>query len=140
MMYDKAIEPREPTFELNQFDEPLEAAGPDAWIRDVVAMAFYEPGTFVTDPTLGVYINSEVYNFTDTSANIIRSKMMNACRKYLTDVPLDSLDVSTYYWEEMDTYVVVLSVTFKYEHSLRMYAAHVAVIDHQLRYIVSQLA
>jgi hypothetical protein len=139
-MYDKPITPREPTFELNEFNEPLELTGPKAWIRDVVAMAFYEPGTFSDDPDLGVNVNGELYTFAEESAARIRTNLTAACDKYLGDIPMTELIVSTYLWEEMDTYVTVITASFKQPKNVVMYNAYVSIIDHQLRYVVSQIA
>jgi hypothetical protein len=139
MMLDKVIEPREPTFELDMFNEPLEVKGADAWVRDVIAMAFYEEGTFTDDPDLGVNINREVYNFVNESVATIKSKLTAACDDYLSDVPIEDLIIASYYWEEMDTYVITISVSFKEESNLKSYAAYVTTIDYQLRYIVNQL-
>ena len=140
MLGEKVIVPREPTFELDMFDEPMEVTGPDAWIRDVVAMAFYEPGTFVADPLAGAYINNEVYNFANESPGIIKNKLQNSCNTYLSDVPIENLDVSSYYWEEMDVYVIVVSVAFRYQGKLKSYNAYITTIDYQLRYVVSQIS
>lgn len=139
MLSSKTVEPREPTFELNSFNEPMEVTGPDAWIRDVVAIALYEEGTFVEDPECGVNTSAEVYNFLEESVSIIRNKLSEACKTYLKNVPIQTLSVSSYYWDEKDTYVVVISVSFKYESSLKSYNAYVTTIDHQLMYVVSQL-
>ena len=140
MMYDKPIEPREPTFELNEFNEPLEVEGAKSWIRDVVEMAFYEPGTFSDDPDLGVNVNGELYTFAEESANTIRERLVEACRVYLEDIPIEDIIVTTYLWEEMDTYVTVITASFKQSSTPIVYNAYVSVIDHQLRYVVSQLA
>ena len=139
MMLDEVIVPREPTFELDMFDEPLEVTGPDAWVRDVVAMAFYEPGTFTDDPDVGVNINGETYTFVEESADIIRGRLVSACNKYLTDVPIENLVVATYFWDEASTYVTAITMQFNYEQTLRSYAAYVTIIDYTLRYIVNQL-
>lgn len=139
MMYDKPITPREPTFELNEFNEPLEVEGPKSWIRDVVEMAFYEPGTFSDDPELGVNVNGELYTFAEESAASIRTKLSEACKTYLSDIPLKELIVSTYFWEEMETYVTVITATFNYQNKPVVYNAYASVIDYQLRYVVSQL-
>lgn len=139
MMLDKVITPREPTFELDDFNRPLEVEGADAWIRDVVAMAFYEPGTFAADPNLGVAVNTTSFEFMDDAVISIREKLTQACRVYLSDVPIESLVVSSYYWDELDTNVLAINVSFRYEQQLKSYAAYATVIDHQLRYIVNQL-
>lgn len=136
--YEK-IEPREPTFELDEFNEPMEVTGPDVWVRDVVAMAFYEQGTFADDPQAGAAINYEVYNFDDEAARIIQERMNECCKKYLSDIPIESLDVSIYAWEEMNTNVLVLNVTFRDDRGLLPYAVYISLIDHQLRYVVNQL-
>lgn len=139
MIREKVITPREPTFELNMFNEPMEVTGPDAWVRDVVAMAFYEPGTFTDDPDVGVNINGETYTFTEESANIIRERLAYACKRYLTNVPIENLVVANYYWEAASTYVTAITMAFSFQGTLRSYAAYVSLIDHQLRYIVNQL-
>ena len=130
---------KEPTFELNEFNEPLTVSGPDAWIRDVVSMALYEQGTFSEDPNAGAAMNYELYNFSEDSVRIIENRMTQCCDIYLSDVPIKELNVATYYWEDMNTTVLVLSVTFEYERDLVSYAAYISLIDHQLRYVVNQL-
>lgn len=139
MIHTKTINPREPTFELNRFNEPMEVTGPDAWVRDVVAMAFYEPGTFTDDPGAGVNINGETYTFTEESAGIIRSRLTENCDRYLSDVPIEDLIVATYYWESAAMYVTAITMQFRYNQTLKSYAAYVAIVDHTLRYIVNQL-
>ena len=73
------IEPREVTFDLNEFNEPLEVTGPDAWIRDIVAMIFYEPGTFADDPSAGVGINYETYDFDREAVRTVQEKLNSCC-------------------------------------------------------------
>ena len=135
----KDPEPREVTFELNQFDQPLEVTGADAWIRDIVAMAFMENGTYSDDPDLGCHISKELFTDIDTAVGEVKSRMDTMVAKYLDDIPIDDLTVAAYYWDEKSTYVLVLSVTFSIEEGHTTYAAYVSIIDHELSYIISQL-
>ena len=128
--------PREPTFELNEFNQPLEVSGPDAWIRDIVSMALYEPGMFSENTSLGVYSQNELYSFATPAINTIYN---NACENYLKDIPIDTLNVSSYNWDEKNTTVLVISCTFTTTTGPTTYAAYISTIDTQLSYIISQL-
>lgn len=131
--------PKEPTFELNSFDQPLEISGPDVWIRDIISIALYEPGTFSEDASIGVYSQNELYNFTDAAVSIIQGKLEKACKEYLADVPIDNLSVSNYFWEVKNTNVLVIHCTFETTTGPTTYAAYLSIIDSQLSYILSQL-
>lgn len=131
--------PREPTFELNDFNQPLEVSGPDAWIRDIVSMALYEPGMFSENTSLGVYSQNELYSFATPAINTIYNNLHNACENYLKDIPIDSLNVSSYNWDEKNTTVLVISCTFTTTTGPTTYAAYISTIDTQLSYIISQL-
>lgn len=131
--------PREPTFELNEFNQPLEVSGPDAWIRDIVSMALYEPGMFSENTSLGVYSQNELYSFATPAINTIYNNLHNACENYLKDIPIDTLNVSSYNWDEKNTTVLVISCTFTTTTGPTTYAAYISTIDTQLSYIISQL-
>ena len=131
--------PREPTFELNDFNQPLEVSGPDAWIRDIVSMALYEPGMFSENTSLGVYSQNELYSFATPAINTIYNNLHNACENYLKDIPIDTLNVSSYNWDEKNTTVLVISCTFTTTTGPTTYAAYISTIDTQLSYIISQL-
>ena len=117
--------PREPTFELNDFNQPLEVSGPDAWIRDIVSMALYEPGMFSENTSLGVYSQNELYSFATPAINTIYNNLHNACENYLKDIPIDTLNVSSYNWDEKNTTVLVISCTFTTTTGPTTYAAYI---------------
>lgn len=131
--------PKEPTFELDSFDQPLEISGPDVWIRDLVSIALYEPGTFSEDGAIGAYVQNELFDFSDEAVAIIQSRLARACKEYLSDIPIDNLGVMTYYWEEKNTNVLVIHCTFETSTGPSTYAAYLSTIDSQLSYIISQL-
>lgn len=131
--------PKEPTFELDSFDQPLEISGPDVWIRDLVSIALYEPGTFSEDSSIGAYAQNELFNFADNAVSIIQSKLSHACSEYLSDVPIENLSVLAYNWEEKGTTVLVINCTFESQTGSTTYAAYISTIDSQLSYIISQL-
>jgi hypothetical protein len=133
------VVPREPTFELDDFGNPLEVTGPDAWIREILEIAFYENGTFSDDPDAGAEIQRQVYDTTQDSPREIKRAIINSIQSYLSDIPIEEFDVNVYYWDEKDSYVTVIQITFNWKGSLTTYAAYLSTIDDQLRYVVSQL-
>lgn len=131
--------PKEPTFEIDSFDQPLEVSGADAWVRDVIAAAFFEPGTFSDDPDFGVAIDKEMFADMGTAIATVNQKLQYACEEYLADIPIKDLVVTAYHWKENGTYVMVVNITFDTEEGPTTYAAYVTTIDTQLSYIISQL-
>ena len=131
--------PKEPTFELDEFNQPREVSGPDAWIRDIVSMALFEPGMFSENTSRGVHSQNELYPFTEPAVNTIYNKLNNACENYLKDIPIDTLNISSYNWAEKNTNVLVISCTFTTSTGPTSYAAYISTIDSQLSYIISQI-
>ena len=131
--------PKEPTFEIDSFDQPLEVSGADAWVRDVIAAAFFEQGTFSDDPEFGVEINKEMFAEIDVAIASVNRKLQDACEGYLSNIPISDLSVSAYFWNETGTYVMVLNVVFDTDEGPTTFAAYVTTIDTQLSYIISKL-
>ena len=84
---------------LNAFNKPVEYSGIDGWVRLFVQLLFTVPGTYPTDPELGIGIQQYRYEFFDEVKSELESKINYQKRTYLPDIPIGDVVLST------DTYM-----------------------------------
>lgn len=80
---------------LNVFNRPVEYSGIDCWVRLLVQLLFIRPGTYPTDPELGIGIQEYRYTFFDEIKSELESKINLQKRLYLPDIPIGDVRLSS---------------------------------------------
>lgn len=79
---------------INSFNKPAEKSGPDAWGSLVSNLLFMKKGTYPTDPEMGCELQKYQFSFIDDVIEEIEEIITNQIRKYLPDIPFDSVIIS----------------------------------------------
>lgn len=130
---------REPTFDLDDFDQPKQIDAPLSWMYDIIYLTFYEKGAFHDSPDIGVNITTQYYDTTEDAVKIIRKELTTQVSKYLSDIPIKEINVSSHYWEEKGVDIIVIEVSFSVNDELITAAAYVSLIDETLTYVIQVL-
>jgi len=94
---------------INAFNRPTEYAGINAWVRLITQLFFTIPGTYPSDPEMGIGIQTFRYNFFDEVKDKLKTAIRNQTRKYLPDIPLGGIEVTNARIQGKDILVVTLS-------------------------------
>lgn len=79
---------------INSFNKPAEKSGVEAWCKLITNLLFMAKGTYPTDPDMGCDIGQYEFAFIDDVISKIEASITEQVRKYLPDIPLDSVIVS----------------------------------------------
>lgn len=79
---------------INSFNKPAEKSGPNAWGSLVSNLLFMKKGTYPTDPEMGCELQKYQFSFIDDVIEEIEEIITNQIRKYLPDIPFDSVIIS----------------------------------------------
>ena len=85
---------KEPILEINSFDKPTELSGVSAWSQLLLNLIFLKPGTYPSAPEMGVGIEEYQYDFVDDAISELSTKITEQQKKYLSDIPLSSVQVT----------------------------------------------
>ena len=96
---------------LNAFNRPVEYSGIESWVRLFVQLLFTIPGTYPTDPELGIGIQTYRYEFFDDIRTDLESKINYQKRTYLPDVPIGDVILSTDTYKGNMFIVLALKIT-----------------------------
>ena len=130
---------REPTFDLDDFDQPKEVEAPLSWMYDIIYLAFFEKGTFHNSPDIGVEITTQYYDTKENTVFNLKKELTTQVSKYLGDIPVKEINVASYYWDEKGVDIIVITVTFSVNNELITAAAYVSLVDETLTYIIQVL-
>lgn len=130
---------REPTFDLDDFDQPREVEAPLSWMYDIIYLAFFEKGTFHNSPDIGVEITTQYYDTKENTVFNLKKELTTQVSKYLGDIPVKEINVASYYWDEKGVDIIVITVTFSVNNELITAAAYVSLVDETLTYIIQVL-
>lgn len=108
---------------LNAFNKPVEYSGIEAWTRLITELLFTIPGTYSTDPDLGIGIQTYRYSFTDDVKPKLKKRCNDQIRKYLPDIPLRSLNFTETIVNGKEILVLSLVFTVKDEDLKTAYVA-----------------
>ena len=86
---------KEVSLNLNAFNKPAEYTAIEAWVREITNLLFTIPGTYSTDPKLGVGIQNYRYAFVEERKMELEQKINHQCRTYLADIPIGAITVSS---------------------------------------------
>lgn len=78
---------------VNNFDEPTELTGINAWVKLVTNLMFMQKGTYPTDPNAGCEIQQYEFEFIDDVIDTVRDSITEQVRTYLPDIPFESVTV-----------------------------------------------
>lgn len=104
--------PKEPSFEINNFNLPDERDNVDEWIELIRSLIFMEKGTYSDDPDCGVHIATYEFGDLVRDSGALQSEIERQCKAYLSDVPIGTLVVQSFYNEDRNIYVVKILVGF----------------------------
>ena len=130
---------REPTFDLDDFDQPKEVEAPLSWMYDIIYLAFFEKGTFHNSPDIGVEITTQYYDTKENTVFNLKKELTTQVSKYLGDIPVKEINVASYYWDEKGVDIIVITVTFSVNNELITAAAYISLVDETLTYIIQVL-
>jgi hypothetical protein len=88
-------EKSETLLSLNAFNNPAEVSGVDAWVKLVIHIMYIIKGTYPSNPDIGIGIQLLDYQFMDNVIDSLPTDILNQVRKYLPDVPLESVNATT---------------------------------------------
>ena len=80
---------------INSFDNPTKLSELQAWSQLMLNLTFLRPGTFPSQPEMGIDIENYQYDFIDDATAELSSKIISQQQTYLPDVPLTGVDIST---------------------------------------------
>lgn len=95
---------------INSFDKPTELIGKNAWVQLVINLLFLKKGTYPSIPEMGIGIQYYEYEFIDDVKEKLEAEIKEQIRKYLPDVPIDSVILST--TESAGNYILIIAITF----------------------------
>lgn len=130
---------REPTFDLNDFDQPKMLKPPESWMNDIMYLVFYERGTFHDTPDIGVHITAEAFDNAEYIVHYLKNEITRQVKEHLSDIPVNDINVSSFLWEEKKIHVVAISVTFNLGNQFVTATAYVTMVDETLTYIIRVL-
>lgn len=128
----------EPTFAVSAFNTPLELEGADAWTTQICQLLFLEKGTYEHTPDMGIEISSKTYTDTDSYVYTMQREINTQVNQFLSNIPLNSINVSTYYWASRNTDIVRITLGFNVDGTIISRSAYVTKKDDVLTYIISK--
>ena len=129
---------KEPTFEVGDFGSPKETVNADMWIRLICELIFLEKGTYSDEPNAGVHIS--MYKFEELMSGMseLESEIRGQCAQYLADIPIGTLKLTAFYWEERNIHVIRILVGFVEGSVLTYRTIDITEGDQILTYIISK--
>lgn len=85
---------KEISLNLNAFNKPAEYSAVEAWVKQITNLLFTRPGTYSTDPKLGVGIQDYRYAFFDDSKLKLEQIINQQRQRYLPDIPVGNITLS----------------------------------------------
>ncbi|MCM1214022.1 MAG: hypothetical protein NC548_05830 [Lachnospiraceae bacterium] len=84
---------------VNVLNKPGERSGPTAWAQLILQLIFLRPGTYPSQPAMGVGIQDYDYEFVDVAVEKLNSIIPAQIAMYLADIPVDGVVVSTFEYQ-----------------------------------------
>lgn len=104
---------KELSLSLNPFGRPREYSGKAAWAHLIMNLIMMEPGTYPSQPNMGVGLNRFSYQTIDTWASEVQSLINDQIKTYLPDIPLENIKLIDH-TNEKGNYVI-FQITFSDE-------------------------
>lgn len=103
---------KEPTLDISDFNIPNEQNDVDMYIELITSLIFLEKGTYSEDPDCGVHIKKYEYADLIRDSRPLQDEIARQCNRYLPDIPIGNIEVTSFYWAERNIYVVQIQVSF----------------------------
>lgn len=88
--------PVNPTFNVNDFNEPKVLSPTESYITDVMMILFGRPGFYPSIPYLGMNIQQYLYNFDDEiNTEEIKSELALQCSEFSYYIDTGDMDIIT---------------------------------------------
>jgi hypothetical protein len=88
--------PVNPTFNVNDFNEPKVLSPTESFITDVMMILFGKPGFYPSIPTLGMDISHYLYSFDDEiDTEGIKSELALQCSEFSYSINRGDMDIIT---------------------------------------------
>ena len=88
--------PVNPTFNVNDFNEPKVLSPTESYITDVLMILFGRPGFYPSIPTLGMDISHYLYSFDDEiDTEGIKSELALQCSEFSYSINSGDMDIIT---------------------------------------------
>ena len=98
-----------PTFAVNDYQQPKYMSQMESYVSDILMILFGKPGFYPSLPTLGMDINQYLYMFEDEiSTEAIKSELVNQCDEFLPEVNSGDFDVVATTWKDHLMLIFVL--------------------------------
>lgn len=98
---------------INVFDKPTELIGPKAWAQLLVNLCFLRPGTYPSQPMMGIGIQDYEYEFIDAAIERLQEEIPAQARQYLPDVPLESVEVKSTIVNGRDILIIIFNMYYR---------------------------
>lgn len=95
---------------INAFNKPAEYSGIKAWVRLITELFFTIPGTYSTDPELGIGIQTYRYSLTEIAISELQTRCQYQIKRYLPDIPLHDIKITE--TEVQGKNILVVSLNF----------------------------
>lgn len=115
-------------FQISDYNVPLIVNGPDAWTHNILDLLFLEKGTYSDSPEMGLDLNSITYMDVDSTLNYVSQELNYQVKKYLPDVPVTNLAVTTKPTATDETVLNIL-ITFSLDYGNITKSAFVSLRD-----------
>ena len=102
---------KELSLSLNPFGRPREYSGRIAWAHLIMNLIMMEPGTYPSQPDMGVGLNRYSYQTVDTWLSEVQNLIKYQINTYLPDIPLDNIKLLNHTHDEIN--YVIFQITFK---------------------------
>lgn len=101
-------------FGLDNFSKPIAYSGKEAWVRQVIQLCLYEPGSIPSNPTIGIGMNRYDFLLEDD-----RDKLQNEINRqvpiFFPDMPFDKCIVLPTDDEDGNIIYLVITLTTRGE-------------------------
>lgn len=84
----------ETSLSINSFDKPSELTDVGAWSQLMLNLIFLKPGSYPSQPEMGVGIEAYQYDFLEDAISELSAKISEQQQTYLPDVPLSGVQIS----------------------------------------------
>ena len=129
---------REPIFAIDAYKNPWELEGADSWACLVCQIIFLEKNTYTHSPDMGIGLHNIKYVDLQKFTTELQSNIVNQTSIYLRDVPLTSVNVSHYYWEDKNVDVIIITLSFNEDGAIVTRAIYVTEADEILTYVINK--
>lgn len=95
---------------INVFNKPTELSGPNAWSQLILNLLFLRPGTYPSQPSMGIGIQDYDYEFLDAAISKLDTEINSQIRIYLPDIPLDGVSVQSTIYNGKTILMIVIQL------------------------------